>query len=163
MRFINFKYLVIWNKLCPTAGLYKFFKDFVYSILEWNQKPDSYRFYWIGLNNLADPNVLEWVNTDEHYSAKYEYNFFGTDSENFDKSRRCTYALFSNNLPGNFSEFWIENDDYLLILIKFSSKKFKATLELKGNGIRKSVTRVIATFAKRIIKEEFVIVTMAMI
>ena len=62
-----------------------------------------------------------------------------------------------------FEKSHLKNDDFLLIRMKFSSKKFKATLELKGNGIRKSVTRVIATFAKCIIKEEFVIVTMAMI
>lgn len=45
---------------------------------------------------------MEWVNTDDSYSAKYEYDFFGVDEDQFDGSRRCTYSLFSNNLPADY-------------------------------------------------------------
>ena len=50
-------------------------QNFVYSILDWNQRPDSWRFYWIGLNNLNNPNELErrvdisGASSREHYTG----------------------------------------------------------------------------------------------
>jgi len=36
--------------------------------------------------------------------SKPPTSFFGIDEDQFDTSRRCTYALFSNNLPGDFGQ-----------------------------------------------------------
>ena len=58
------------------------------------------RFYWIGLNDLIKFKQLEWVNTDQNEKKPYKYNFWAVDSNQFDENSRCTFALFSKNLPG---------------------------------------------------------------
>jgi hypothetical protein len=43
---------------------------------------------------------LEWVSSTT-YKPNYEFTNFGVDSTQHD-SQRCTFALFSNNLPQDF-------------------------------------------------------------
>ena len=58
----------------------------------------SWRYYWNGLNDLQQAGKLEWVSTSD-YQPEYKFNNFGVDADMHDKSRRCTFSLFSNNLP----------------------------------------------------------------
>ena len=44
---------------------------------------------------------LEWVSTTS-YEPKYEYSNFGVDADLSNPDHRCTFSLFSNNLPGDF-------------------------------------------------------------
>lgn len=79
-------------------------QSFVYSLLNWNQNSGSYRFYWLGLNDLVKQGQLEWVNTDQNTNKNYNYDFFAVDGNQYDQSSRCTFALFSNNLPDGFGD-----------------------------------------------------------
>ena len=73
--------------------------EWVYNILNWNQGSSSWRYYWNGLNDLKQAGKLEWVSTIADYQLEYKFNNFGVDADMHDKSRRCTFSLFSNNLP----------------------------------------------------------------
>ena len=53
----------------------------------------------MGLNDLTQKGRLEWVSTHEGEEIPYSYNNFGVDADLHDASRRCTFSLFSNNLP----------------------------------------------------------------
>ena len=53
----------------------------------------------MGLNDLTQKGRLEWVSTHEGEEIPYSYNNFGVDADMHDASRRCTFSLFSNNLP----------------------------------------------------------------
>ena len=72
--------------------------EWVYNIMNWNQGSSSWRYYWNGLNDLQQAGRLEWVSTTD-YQPEYKFNNFGVDADMHDKSRRCTFSLFSNNLP----------------------------------------------------------------
>ena len=72
--------------------------EWVYNIMNWNQGSSSWRYYWNGLNDLQQAGRLEWVSTSD-YQPNYKFNNFGVDADMHDKSRRCTFSLFSNNLP----------------------------------------------------------------
>ena len=76
-------------------------QNWVYNILTWNQSSSSWRYYWIGLNDLNNFYQLEWVSTTS-YKPEYKYSNFGTDANVQHDSQRCTFALFSNNLPGDY-------------------------------------------------------------
>ena len=59
----------------------------------------AWRYYWIGMNDLKAAGQLEWANThDDERTTKFK-NFGSND---MDPSRRCTMALFSNNLPQDY-------------------------------------------------------------
>ena len=47
---------------------------------------------------------LEWVNTDQTEEKPYSWNNFAVSSNQYDKASRCTFALFSNNLPQGFGQ-----------------------------------------------------------
>ena len=82
-------------------------KDFVYQQVI-NRR--SYDYYWIGLNDLTMPGRYEWVTTDgitNQPAVSWTFWSDGLDpvggaepSTNPDK--RCTYALFSDHLPGEY-------------------------------------------------------------
>ena len=57
----------------------------------------------MGLNDLQSQGQLEWVSTSG-YKPEYKYNNFGVDADLHDSSRRCTFSLFSNNLPPNYGQ-----------------------------------------------------------
>jgi hypothetical protein len=44
---------------------------------------------------------LEWVSSTS-YKPKYGYSNFGVDDSIQHDSQRCTFALFSNNLPADY-------------------------------------------------------------
>ena len=76
-------------------------KDFVYSII--NRR--SYDYYWLGLNDLKSAGAYEWITTDGSDPPPYNWAFWsdgldplGHPEPNIDKSKRCTYALFSVEL-----------------------------------------------------------------
>jgi len=76
-------------------------KDFVYSII--NRR--SYDYYWLGLNDLKSAGAYEWITTDGSDPPPYNWAFWsdgldplGHPEPNTDKSKRCTYALFSVEL-----------------------------------------------------------------
>ena len=73
----------------------------VYTHLDWNHNSGSWRFYWVGLNDLRQPNQLEWVNTASRNKPYNErsFKYWSIDGDMYVESRRCTFALFSNNLP----------------------------------------------------------------
>ena len=75
----------------------------IYNHLDWNQNSGSWRFYWIGLSDLRDANHLEWVSTTTR-DKPYNFKYWSVDGEKYDESRRCTFALFSNNLPAGFGQ-----------------------------------------------------------
>ena len=56
----------------------------------------------MGLNDLTQKGRLEWVSTHEGEEIAYSYNNFGVDADMHDASRRCTFSLFSNNLPQDY-------------------------------------------------------------
>ena len=64
-----------------------------------DQGSSSWRYYWNGLNDLHTAGHLEWVSSTTDDPIDYTYNNFGIDADLHDKSRRCTFSLFSNNLP----------------------------------------------------------------
>ena len=53
----------------------------------------------MGLNDLQVQGQLEWIATAEHGKVDYNFQNFGVDADLHDSSRRCTFSLFSNNLP----------------------------------------------------------------
>ena len=69
------------------------------NLLNWNTGSSSWRYYWNGLNDLHTAGQLEWVSSTTDDPIPYKYNNFGIDADMHDKSRRCTFSLFSNNLP----------------------------------------------------------------
>ena len=73
----------------------------VYNNLNWNTASDSWRYYWMGLNDLQHQGQLEWVSTTE-YKPEYKFQNFGVDADQHDSTRRCTFSLFSNNLPADY-------------------------------------------------------------
>ena len=76
--------------------------EWVYNILNWNQNSGSWRYYWNGLNDLDVRGNLEWVSTHSNSQFDYTFNNFGVDADMHDASRRCTFSLFSNNLPQDY-------------------------------------------------------------
>ena len=74
----------------------------LYNHLNWNQGSSSWRFYWMGLNDLQVQGQLEWISTGENNKIEFKYNNFAGDAEMHDSSRRCTFSLFSNNLPADY-------------------------------------------------------------
>jgi len=69
----------------------------------------SYDYYWIGLNNIENKNIYEWISTQGFGEISVDWTFWsdGLDpighlepSPNPDF--RCTYALFSDHLPGDY-------------------------------------------------------------
>ena len=58
----------------------------VYNQLSWNEGSSSWRFYWMGLNDLQVQGRLEWVSTAEHSSVEYNYNNFAVDADMHDSS-----------------------------------------------------------------------------
>ena len=69
------------------------------NLLNWDTGSSSWRYYWNGLNDLHTAGQLEWVSSTTDDPIPYNYNNFGIDADLHDKSRRCTFSLFSNNLP----------------------------------------------------------------
>ena len=69
------------------------------NLLNWDTGSSSWRYYWNGLNDLQTAGQLEWVSSTTDDPIPYKYNNFGIDADLHDKSRRCTFSLFSNNLP----------------------------------------------------------------
>lgn len=55
----------------------------VYARLNWNQNSGSFRFYWIGLNDLITPNKLEWIDT-QGLNPLYDFKYWSVDGENYD-------------------------------------------------------------------------------
>ena len=85
----------------------------IYDTLKWKDR--GFRNYWIGLNNLKQFNKLEWVNTNQNQAdAKpYDYKNWAPGMEtNSEQSKRCTFALFTENLPDAFDGegLWVKNE-----------------------------------------------------
>ena len=81
-------------------------KNFVYEQII-NRR--SYDYYWIGLNDLVKPGSYEWVTTDGSDPPPVSWTFWsdgldpvgGSEPSN-NRDKRCTYALFSDHLPGDY-------------------------------------------------------------
>ena len=74
----------------------------VYNQMNWNQNSGSWRYYWNGLNDLHVPGDLRWVTSYPEDELSYKFNNFNDKIADMDPSRRCTYSLFSNNLPQDY-------------------------------------------------------------
>lgn len=74
----------------------------VYNQMGWNQSGSSWRYYWIGLNDLHQVGQLKWVTSYPEEEVSYKFNNFHDGLADMDPSRRCTFALFSNNLPQDY-------------------------------------------------------------
>ena len=74
----------------------------VYNQMNWNQNSGSWRFYWNGLNDLHVAGDLRWVTSYPDEEVSYKFNNFNDKIADMDPSRRCTYSLFSNNLPQDY-------------------------------------------------------------
>ena len=74
----------------------------VYNQMGWNQSGSSWRYYWIGLNDLHQAGSLKWVTSYPDEVVPYKFNNFHDNIADMDSTRRCTFALFSNNLPQDY-------------------------------------------------------------
>ena len=58
------------NKTSYRADLVSFESEneqnWVYEQLTWNQNKDSWRYYWLGLNDIETRGRLEWVSTSSY-------------------------------------------------------------------------------------------------
>jgi len=89
------------------------FLTLAYSVvLNWS----NYRFYWIGLNDVKRSGTYEWVCSLDEFCAQKLDNPFRWWAEGMpDQANpdwRCTYALFSVNLPGDFGRDgkWVKGE-----------------------------------------------------
>ncbi|CAG5102351.1 Oidioi.mRNA.OKI2018_I69.chr1.g260.t1.cds [Oikopleura dioica] len=88
----------------------------IYDTLKWKDR--GFRNYWIGLNNLKQFNTLEWVNTNQNGDVTKPYNYKNWApgmENNSDQSKRCTFALFTENLPDfpmpwDGEGLWVKNE-----------------------------------------------------
>ncbi|CAG5103418.1 Oidioi.mRNA.OKI2018_I69.chr1.g764.t1.cds [Oikopleura dioica] len=83
---------------------------FIYNQLNWQER--GYRGYWIGLNNLENVNQNVWVNSMS-IEKPYNFKYWGPQQEtNSDPSKRCTFALFTENLPQDYGTEgkWVKNE-----------------------------------------------------
>ena len=51
---------------------------------------------------MLSAGQLEWVNTDQDDVKPYNFDYWAVDGNLYDRESRCTFALFSNNLPAGF-------------------------------------------------------------
>ena len=103
----------------------------VYNQLNWNQNSGSWRYYWNGLNDLHQVGQLKWVTSYPDEEIPYKYNNFNDKIADMDPSRRCTYSLFSNNLPqdygheGKWYKEKCEKNKYFDFVCKIDEKNVK--------------------------------------
>ena len=81
-------------------------KNFVYEKVI-NRR--DYDYYWIGLNDLDKARNYEWISTQGLDQDQVSWTFWSTTLDpvghtepSTDTDKRCTFAFFSDYLPGNF-------------------------------------------------------------
>ena len=93
----GYKYIIKVRGSASKFLTYKREQEMIVSIL--NRR--WYDYYWIGLNDLARTGQYEWVSTDgSDDDLVYDFEFWAPGMPSDADGSRCTFMLFSDNLPG---------------------------------------------------------------